>query len=306
MKKSKSNVSHMEKINMVSKPTNVLLNLFFVLICATCVYPMLLVIATSFNSEDAIKLYGFTVIPREFTIYAYEYILANANTILRAYGVTIFVTAIGTVLTVVVCGLYGYAISRHEFKYRKLLTFYMFFTMLFSGGTVPWYLICSRVLHITNTIWALILPMICSAWNIIILKTFFQTSVPDEIIESGRLDGASEMRIFFKIVCPISLPGLATIALFAMLGYWNDYYNPLMLTTDPDLQNLQLYLYNILKTASMLSTMAAGAGEAAVKQLPQESARMAICVVSVAPIVFAYPFFQRYFIQGLTVGAVKG
>lgn len=306
MKKLKSDASHIENVNMASKPANILLNIFFILVCTTCVYPMLLVIATSFNSEDAIAKFGFTVIPRGFTLYAYEYILTNASTILHAYGVTIFVTAVGTVLTVVVCGLYGYAISRKEFKFRKVFTFYMFFTMLFSGGTVPWYLICTRVLHINNTIWALILPMVCSAWNIIILKTFFQTSVPDAIIESARLDGASEFRTFFRIVCPISLPGLATIALFAMLGYWNDYYFPMMLTTKPELQNLQLYLYNILKTVSMLSQMASGAGETAIKQLPKESARMAICVVSVAPIIFAYPFFQRYFIQGLTVGAVKG
>lgn len=301
----KDNVSF-EKIDMVSKPANVLLNIFFILICATCVYPFLLIIATSFNSEGAIQTFGYTVVPREPTAYAYRFLLENAGTILRAYGITIIVTAVGTIFSVVTCGLYGYAISRKEFKFRKVFTFYAFFTMLFGGGTVPWYIICTRVLHINNTLWALILPPVCSAWNIIILKTFFQTSVPDAIIESARLDGASEARTFFKIVCPIALPGLATIALFAMLGYWNDYYNALMLTTKPELQNLQLYLYNILKTASMLETTMAGVGELAEKQLPQESARMAICVVSVAPIIFAYPFFQRYFIQGLTIGAVKG
>ncbi len=296
----------LEEINMVSKPVNVLLNIFFILICLTCVYPFLLIVSTSFNSEIAIGTYGYTVIPREVTLDAYRFILSNMTTILRAYGITIFVTVAGTALTVVVCGLYGYAISRKEFKFRKCFTFYAFFTMLFSGGTVPWYLICTRVLHLGNTIWALILPLVCSAWNIIILKTFFQTSVPDAVIESARIDGASEIKTFFKIVCPIALPGLATIALFAMLGYWNDYWTPLMLTTNPKMQNLQLYLYNILKSASMLESSSAQFGGLALRTLPEESARMAICVISVAPIVFAYPFFQRYFIQGLTVGAVKG
>ena len=295
-----------ENIDMVSKPANVLLNIFFILICITCVYPVLLILSTSFNSENAIQSFGYTIIPREPTGYAYKFLFSNASVLLRAYAITIVVTAVGTLLTVATCGLYGYAISRKEFKLRKIFTFYAFFTMIFSGGTVPWYLICTRVLHINNTIWALILPSVCSAWNIIILKTFFQTSVPDAIIESARLDGASEFRTFFKIVCPIALPGLATIALFAMLGYWNDYYHALMLTTDPQLQNLQLYLYNILKSVSILSTTMSGMGESAVKQLPQEGARMAICVISIAPIIFAYPFFQRYFIQGLTVGAVKG
>lgn len=294
----------MERIDMASRPVNVLLNILFIVICITCVYPFLLVISTSFNSEAAIAQYGYTAWPKEPSIYAYEYLFTNAATILRAYGVTIFVTLVGTIGHVVVCGLYGYAISRNEFKYKNFFTFYMFFTMLFGGGTVPWYIVCTRLLHINNTIWALIVPMLCSAWNIIILKTFFKTSVPDAIIESSRIDGASEIRTFVQIVCPIALPGLATIALFAMLGYWNNYYNAMMLTTKASLQNLQLYLYNILKSASMMETGAMKGG--VVLQLPQESARNAICVLSIAPIIFAYPFFQRYFIQGLTIGAVKG
>lgn len=306
MKNNKRSKVKFERIDMVSGPVNVILNMFFILVCLTCVYPFLIIVGTSFNTEQAIALYGYSVIPKEPTMLAYRFLFENSAIILRAYAVTIFVTLVGTALTVVVCGLYGYAISRREFKLKKFFTFYIFFTMLFSGGTVPWYLICTRVLHINNTIWALILPMVCGAWNIIILKTFFQTSVPDAIIEAARIDGASEVRTFFKIVCPIALPGLATIALFAMLGYWNDYYNAMMLTTEIELQNLQLYLYNILKSASILQGKGTQISEAAQGQLPQESARMAICILSVAPILFAYPFFQRYFIQGLTVGSVKG
>ncbi len=303
MSKRKEKVS-IERIDMVSRPANVLLNILLIALCITCVYPFLLVIATSFNSESAIASFGYTAIPKEPTLYAYKYLFANASTLLRAYGVTIFVTVVGTMLHVIVCALYGYAISRREFKFRNFFTFYMFFTMLFSGGTVPWYIVCTKVLHINNTIWALILPSLCSAWNIIILKTFFKSSVPDAIIESARIDGASEIKTFVRIVCPIALPGLATIALFAMLGFWNNYFNAMMLTTKTSLQNLQLYLYNILKSASMMEQGASASGMTL--KLPQESARNAICVISIAPIIFAYPFFQRYFIQGLTIGAVKG
>lgn len=303
MSKRKEKVS-IERIDMVSRPANVLLNILLIALCITCVYPFLLVIATSFNSESAIVSFGYTAIPKEPTLYAYKYLFANASTLLRAYGVTIFVTVVGTMLHVIVCALYGYAISRREFKFRNFFTFYMFFTMLFSGGTVPWYIVCTKVLHINNTIWALILPSLCSAWNIIILKTFFKSSVPDAIIESARIDGASEIKTFVRIVCPIALPGLATIALFAMLGFWNNYFNAMMLTTKTSLQNLQLYLYNILKSASMMEQGASASGMTL--KLPQESARNAICVISIAPIIFAYPFFQRYFIQGLTIGAVKG
>lgn len=303
MSKRKEKVS-IERIDMVSRPANVLLNILLIALCITCVYPFLLVIATSFNSESAIASFGYTAIPKEPTLYAYKYLFANASTLLRAYGVTIFVTVVGTMLHVIVCALYGYAISRREFKFRNFFTFYMFFTMLFSGGTVPWYIVCTKVLHINNTIWALILPSLCSAWNIIILKTFFKSSVPDAIIESARIDGASEIKTFVRIVCPIALPGLATIALFAMLGFWNNYFNAMMLTTKTSLQNLQLYLYNILKSASMMEQGASASGMTL--KLPQESARNAVCVISIAPIIFAYPFFQRYFIQGLTIGAVKG
>ena len=182
MSKRKEKVS-IERIDMVSRPANVLLNILLIALCITCVYPFLLVIATSFNSESAIASFGYTAIPKEPTLYAYKYLFANASTLLRAYGVTIFVTVVGTMLHVIVCALYGYAISRREFKFRNFFTFYMFFTMLFSGGTVPWYIVCTKVLHINNTIWALILPSLCSAWNIIILKTFFKSSVPDAIID---------------------------------------------------------------------------------------------------------------------------
>ncbi len=296
-------------VNNATPVTNVVFNIIFIILCVMCAYPMLLVIGISFTSEDFLNQFGYRMIPKEISFDAYAYVLKNAKIILRAYGVSIFTTLLGTVLSVLINALFAYAVSRREFRYRKFFTFFQFFTMLFSGGLVPWYLVCTRLIHINNTIWALILPMVCSAWNIIVLKTFFMTSVPESIVESARIDGAREFKTFFEIVWPISLPGLATIALFAMLTYWNDYWNALVLTSDPKLQNLQLYLYNILQNIQMLTNTASVANQQAAQtlaDLPKEGARMAMCVLTVGPIIFAYPFFQKYFIQGLTVGAVKG
>lgn len=296
------------KVNVSSAFGNVLLNILFIIICTTCVYPILMILGTSFSTEDAINQYGYHMIPKEFSIGAYKYVFENTGTILHAYGVTIATTAIGTFLHVLICALYGYAISRKEFTYRKQFTFFQFFTMLFSGGLVPFYLVCTRFLHINNTYWALILPMACSAWNIMILKTFFATTIPGAIIESARIDGASEARTFFQIVIPIAKPGLATIGLFALLAYWNNYMNAMLLTSSFKYQNLQLYLYNMIQNAEYIkqNMPEIGNAESAKANLPAQGVRMAVCILSIAPIMCAYPYFQRYFIQGLTIGAVKG
>ena len=288
---------------------NVVYNIIFIALCMMCLYPVLLLFGVSLTSEEAISEFGYKLIPQEISFDAYNYLAKNGQTVMRAYVVTIAATLTGTALNVLVNALYAYAISRNDFKYRKFFTFLQLFTMLFSGGTVPWYIICTRVLHLTNTFWALVLPMVGSAWNIIVLRTFFKTSVPDAIVESARIDGASEFTTFFKIVWPISLPGIATIALFAMLAYWNEYFNTLMLTSDGKWQNLQLYLYNILENIKALtdtSSMAYAKAGHMVDQLPTESVRMAVVIVTIGPIVLAYPFFQKYFIKGLTIGAVKG
>ena len=305
----KKNKKHLIGAAEASPIGNIFINILFLALCVCCIYPILLIIGTSFADENYLSDFGYKIFPEQTSVYAYQYILKNAGIILRAYGVTIVSTLLGTGISVLVCGLYAYTISRREFYFKKFFTFYSFFTMLFNGGMVPWYLVCTRIIGIDDTIWALVLPSAVSAWNIMILKTFFATSVPEAIVESARIDGASEFRTFFRIVWPISLPGLATIGLFAMLAYWNDYYTPLMLTSNQKLQTLQLYLYNILSNISMLTNSASAAYQQAgqtVAQLPKESARMAMCVITIGPIIFAYPFFQRYFIQGLTVGAVKG
>lgn len=286
-----------------------LFNIIFLIIAALCIYPILLIIGISFTDEDSILMFGYHVIPKVFSTYAYEYVVRNSGDILMAYGVTVITTAAGTVAGTLSVAMYAYAISRSGFKYRKLFTFIMFFTMLFNGGMVSWYMICSQVLHLQNTIWALILPMLTSAWNVMIMRTFFTTTIPEAVIESAKLDGASELKIFLRIVIPLTVPGIATIALFNTLSYWNDWWNALMLTTKPELSNLQYYLYKVINTMNISSSSSVGVlaqNSMTHETMPKESARMAICMLAIGPIILAYPFFQKYFVKGLTVGAVKG
>lgn len=296
--------------NEVSKTSNILMNLLFTAIAILCIYPILLIIGISFTDEDSIIKYGYSMIPKNFSLYAYEYVLKNSTEIVNAYAVTVITTLVGATVGTASVAMYAYAITRSGFKYRKIFNFLMFFTMLFNGGMVSWYIICSKVLNIQNTIWALILPMLTSAWNVMIMRTFFATTVPEAVIESAKLDGASEIRTFAVVVVPLATPGIATIALFNTLSYWNDWWNALMLTSKPELTNLQYYLYKIIN--SMNSIMNSGSQSLAAMQggtdatMPKESARMAICMLAIGPIILAYPFFQKYFVQGLTVGAVKG
>lgn len=292
-------------LDAIPLPASVGIHLFFILFAVICIFPILLILGISFTDETALTRNGYNVIPAVFSTEAYRYVTAGMSSLLRAYGVTIFVTVCGTILSVLVIALFAYPLSRKDYKYKKHFTFVMFITMVFNGGMVPWYLVCTQVIHIQNTIWALILPYIFNGWYVIILRTFFTMNIPAELIEATKIDGASEMKIFFQMVLPLSLPGLATIALFQTLTYWNDWWLPLMLTTSDKLQNLQYMLYKILSNIRMLSTMTGDAAGSMAK-LPSESARMALCILAIGPIIFCYPFFQKYFVKGLTVGSVKG
>jgi putative aldouronate transport system permease protein len=264
-----------------------------------------LVLGVSFSDEKSIYEFGYKAIPRQFSLAAYQYLFKSPQSILDAYGITIFVTIVGTVISTLVISLYAYAISRREFAFRKFFTVLILITMLFNGGMVPWYIVCVRVLHIQDSIFALILPYLINGWYIIIMRTFFKTTIPDSVIESAKLDGAGEFRTYFKIVLPLSLPGLATVALFTTLGYWNDWWLPLMLINDSKLYNLQYLIYIIMNNIQFLQTMAER-GNILLVDIPSESARMAMCIITIGPILIAYPFFQRFFIKGLTIGAIKG
>ena len=290
-----------------NKPLSVALNIFFIIMCVICIYPVLMALGASFTSEASLVKDGYRVIPKVFSLDSYKYVFGTSNAILRAYAVTILVTAASVFLGVLVSAMYAYVISRKDFEYRTIFSFISFFTMLFSGGLVASYLINTKVLNLSNTIWALILPGTIGAWNVIVLKSFFQGSVPYEIIESGKLDGADEFKIFFKLVMPISLPGIATIALFIMIEKWNDWLAPMLFITNNKLYTLSFLLQNMMNNIQEMMNNAAESGVASqMENLPTEGARMALCMVAVAPMLVAYPFFQKYFIQGMTVGSVKG
>lgn len=290
-----------------NKPLSVTLNIFFVIMCVICIFPVLMALSASFTSEASLIKEGYRLIPKVTSLDAYKYVFGTSNAIVRAYGITILVTAVSVVFGVLVSSMYAYVISRKDFEYRKLFSFISFFTMLFNGGLVASYLINTKFLHLSNNLWALILPGTMSAWNVIVLRSFFQGSVPYEIIESGKLDGADEFKVFFKLVMPISLPGIATIALFIMIAKWNDWLAPMLYITDNKLYTLSFLLQNMMNNIQEMMNNAAESGVSnQMENMPTEGARMALCMVAIAPMLVAYPFFQKYFIQGMTVGSVKG
>ena len=295
------------KINSISKKSNIIINIIVGFLALASVLPFIFVVIISFTSEASLKTNGYKFIPEEWSLEAYKYVFESGTQIFRSYGVTIVVTILGTLLGLFLISTYAYVISRRSFKYNKFFTMVAFIPMLFSGGMVSSYLVMTRLLPFKNTIWALIFPLCMNTFYIIVLRTFFKTSVPDALLESARIDGASEWRTFFKIVLPISLPGMATIALFLTLGYWNDWFSAMLYIDKNDLIPLQYLLIKIENSIEFIANNSAQMGVAAngIADLPKETSKMAMVVLSTAPIIFAYPFFQRYFVNGLTIGAVK-
>ena len=284
--------------------TNIIANIILAVFAIACVFPFIFVIIISLTSEQSLLEHGYSIFPKEWSLDAYKYLFQSGGALAQSYMVTILVTILGTIINVSMVSTYAYAISRKGFKYRRQFTFLVFFTMLFGGGMVPSYIVMTQVLGLKNTIWALILPLAFNSFNIIVMRTFFQKSVPDSIIESARIDGASEFRIFIKIVIPLAIPGIATIALFSTLAYWNDWFNAMLYIDYQNLVPLQHMLMKIEKNMEFIRQNAMLSGEV-MSVLPQESVRMAMVVVSTLPIACTYPFFQKYFISGLTIGGVK-
>ncbi|PPA70528.1 carbohydrate ABC transporter permease [Jeotgalibacillus proteolyticus] len=272
-----------------------------------CIFPFLYVIIISLSNEQSLAANGYQLIPEQWSFEAYKYLWQMRSQVVQAYGVTILVTVLGTLISVSVIALYAYAISRKQFIYRKQFTFIAFFTMLFSGGMVPFYIVMTQFLDLKNSIWALILPMAVNAFYIIIMRTFFMRTVPEAILESARIDGAGELRIFLTIVLPLSIPGIATIALFSTLAYWNDWFNALLFIDDPNLIPLQSLLMRIENNMDFIkqNAMLSNQNSAILSSIPQDSARMAMVVIATLPIALSYPFFQKYFVKGLTIGGVK-
>ena len=308
-KKEKVALDGLDKFNRIKKPTNILFNLIFIILSLTCIIPLLLVVAISLSSEDSIREYGYQFIPAEFSVEGYTFLKDQVVMILRALGVSLFVTVVGTVLGTLLTTLMGYVMSRPNYKLKNVLTWIVVIPMMFNGGLVATYFVTGNLLGLRNTIWALIFPLLVTSFNVIICRTFFKQTIPDSLIESAKIDGARQFTIFFKIVLPISLPVLATIGLFLAFAYWNDWYQSLLYITQSDLKRLQALLQDIINNISALAQQIASVGGSLadlIAEMPQESARMAIVVIIVLPIACAYPFFQKYFISGLTVGAVKG
>jgi putative aldouronate transport system permease protein len=286
----------------------ILKHLAFWLICFLCLYPIALVLGISFSDELEIAKSGFNIIPAKFSLRAYEFIFTSADSVLRAYGLTIFVTVIGTICSTLIIALFAYPLARKDFAQRKFFNGLIILTLLFSGGLIPWFMVCVNILHINDTILALILPYLMSPWYVVIMRTFFKSSIPDSIIESAKMDGAGELRIFFSIIIYLAAPGLATIALFNTIVYWNDYWINMTLINDPMLQNLQYLMYRVQVNIQYLSANAGNLGTAAAevaRNLPSRSAQMAMTIVSIGPIILAYPFFQRFFVKGITIGSLK-
>ena len=298
-----------DRFNRVSKPANLILNIIFLLMALACVIPVLLVVAISFSAEASITEYGYRFIPKIFSLEGYTFLVSQGKMIVRALGVSLFVTVVGTALGVLLTTLMGYVLSRPGYKLNGFLTMVVFIPMVFNGGLVSTYYVVSQLLELKNSVWALILPLSVSSFNVVVCRTFFKTTVPESLIESAKMDGASQFTIFARIVLPISQPVLATIGLFLCFAYWNDWYQSMLYIEDSKLYSLQALLNTILTNIQMLAKNAATVGLGAAEMLakmPQEAARMAIVVIIVLPIACAYPFFQKYFISGLTLGAVKG
>ncbi|AIQ44343.1 carbohydrate ABC transporter permease [Paenibacillus sp. FSL R7-0297] len=291
-----------------SKSAQIVLNIFFTAFSLACILPILLIVAISLTNEKTLTLQGYKFWPEKIDLTAYQYLFNHSQTLVKAYGISLTVTLTGTLLAVLLIALYAYPLYRKDFPFKKAFSFYLLITMLFSGGLVPFYLLYVNYLDLKDSLIALILPGLSNAFYIFIARTFFQQTVPEEMIESGKLDGASEWRIFFQLVLPISLPVLATVGLFTTLTYWNDWFNSMLFINDTDKYSLQYVMIQMIRQAEFFKNQLAGSGVALLVQesVPTESLRMAMVVVSIGPILFVYPFFQKYFTKGLTIGAIKG
>lgn len=297
------------KLNDIHPITNTIFKTIFGLLALCCIVPLFFVVMISITSEESLMTNGYQFFPSEISFTAYAYIFKESEQVVRSYLVTIFVTVVGTLVGLFLNTTFAYAMSRKEYKYKKLLVIMVLIPMLFNGGMVSLYIVVTQILHLRDTVWALILPMCVSPFYIIILRTFFATTVPDSIIESAKLDGATQLTIFARIVLPISLPGIATVGLFLLFAFWGDYFNGLLFIDNNELLPIQTLLMRIEKNIALIqeSALASGADlNDMIMKLPRESIRMAMVVLVAAPIVCTYPFFQRYFISGLTIGSVKG
>jgi putative aldouronate transport system permease protein len=272
-----------------------------------CLLPFIMLISSSFTSESEIVKHGFSLFPREFSTQAYSVAFEFPKRIISAYVVSVTVTGVGTLVSLFFTSMAGYVLQRKDFKYRNRFSFLIYFTQLFSVGLIPQYILVTKFLGLTDTLLALILPPLLSPFLIILMRTFIHTAIPDSIVESAKIDGANDFLIYWKLVLPLATAALATVGLFIALFYWNDWFQASLYIHTQSKYPLQFYLYNLLMSAEMLKEMANVAMSTSPSmQIPDESIKMATALIVTGPILLLYPFVQRYFVSGLTIGAVKG
>lgn len=274
---------------------------FLIPLCLVAMIPLLLIVMASITDEKSLALNGYRLWPAQFSGYAYEFLWKQPQQLIYSYAVSIFVTAVGSALSLLVMSMLAYAISRRDFALRNVISLYVFFTMLFSGGLVPYYILMTRTLDLKNNLLALILPYLVMPFFVLLLRTYF-ASLPRDLIDAAKVDGASEWRIFFRIVVPLSTPALATVGLFSVLLYWNDLWQALLFIDAQRMYPLQYLLYKLIHDVAMLQEMAVAQGT----PLPYQSVRMAMAVIAIGPVLFAFLFIQKYFIRGITLGGLKG
>lgn len=287
--------------------TQVMLHIMFIIAVILILVPLVLVLTVSLSDENSIFISGYSFLPEKFSFAAYTFLWHDKANILHAYGITLSVTLIGAVVGLLITSLYAYPISRRDFPLRNGFSFFVFFTILFGGGLVPWYMVYTNILDVKDSILGLILPgLLMNGFNVLIMRTFFQ-NILSALNESATIDGAGEFRIWWQIIMPLSLPVLATIGLFSTLAYWNDWFNSLIYISDSRLYSLQYVMQKTLMDIQFISMQSnAGNTSSLLATIPTETVRMAMAIIGIGPIILAYPFFQRYLVQGLTVGAVKG
>ena len=284
-----------------------IIQIFFFLLSLAIIMPFILVVCISFSDEQSLLQHGYRFIPETYSIEAYKYVFQSPTILLRAYGVTITVAVVGTIIGLLVTSMTAYVISRRDFRYNRSATFYIFLTMLFSGGIVSYYILMTQYLGLRDSLWALILPGLLTPWNVMVMKGFL-SKIPIEIVESAKMDGASETRTFFTMILPLAKPALATIGLLISFTYWNEWFNSMLFIDDDKRVPLQLMLVRIMNTIEFLSANAEFAASIDINpsDFPSLSMRMAMAVLVAGPMLLVFPFFQRYFVRGLTIGSLKG
>ncbi len=290
------------------KGFQVFAHIIMILLVLFSLIPFVLLFMSSITEEKTLIVDGYSFFPRQFSTYAYSYLFSGSNNgMIRAYGISFLITFLGTILNVSLTTLFAYPLSRKELPGRNFFAFFLFFTMLFSGGLVPSYIMWTRTFHIQNTLFALLVPnLMLSAFNVIMMRTYLTGNIPDAVIEAARIEGAGEFRILFSVVLPMAKPILATVALLVGLGYWNDWTNGLYYINDDRLYSIQVLLTSIQRNMEALKQSMASGGSASNADLPSTSVRMAITVLGIVPILVIYPFVQKFFVKGIAIGAVKG